>query len=118
MGNVITVPAVNDAPILPDITSEIANEPDSCLKYNLVITFWSFLTTLATSPLALPPFWNILSPTEKSPTGFVTSIAILSNSDFINHSNCAKFERAFESTSLSIRLLKTNLIELSVPFAL
>ena len=113
-----TVLAVKDDPVGPVTLSPSVKLPDNCLKYNLVITFWSFLTIFAISPLALPPVSLILSPTKNWPLAFVTLIATLSNSDLINHSNCCKFLRAFSSTSLSIRLLKTNLIELSVPFAL
>jgi len=39
---------------------------------------------------------------------------MLSNSVFINHSNCARLVRSRGSKSLSTILLKINLIELSV----
>ena len=116
MGNVYTVLAVNVDPIVPVTLSPREKVLDTCLRYTLVITFWSFLTILAISPLAVVVL--ILSPTKNWPFGLVTSIAMLSNSDFINHSNCAKLVRSRGSKSLSTILLKTNLIELSVPFAL
>ena len=111
-----TVLAVNVDPVGPVTLSPRLKLFDTCLRYTLVISFWSFLTTFAISPLA--PVVLILSPTTNWPFGLVTSIAILSNSDFINHSNCARLVRSRGSKSLSIRLLKINLIELSVPFAL